>query len=53
MRVNTNMLEAQGARLIKTISDQVINTGVSFHNRSLFFFFIPHHLKVLILSPTI
>lgn len=27
MRVNTNMLEAQGARLIKTISDQVINTG--------------------------
>lgn len=28
MKVNTSNLEAQGARLIKTMSNQVINTGV-------------------------
>lgn len=44
MRVNTNMLEAQGARLIKTISDQVINTG-RFISQEISFF---HHLKFLI-----
>lgn len=37
MRVSTNMLEAQGARLIKTISDQVINTGRSISQEISFF----------------
>lgn len=37
MRVNTNMLEAQGARLIKTISDQVINTGRFISQETSFF----------------
>lgn len=50
MRVNTNILEAQGARLIKQFQTKLLTRGVSFHKRSRFPSFevfnpSPHNLK--------
>lgn len=50
MRVNTNILEAQGARLIKQFQTKLLTRGVSFHKRSRFpssevFNPSPHNLK--------